>query len=715
MFIPRALLFSHFIIVFVLLYSSQIFAAMDPDYRAPETKAVARNDITDIIRDPSEHVILIPIVGNVTLNDENAVSAILFSPMESPYGSLAFRDDGSYVYTLFNDKPEIRALDYDEHLSDVFTYIIYNPDNDSAYATLTINILGNTDEVIIPVDPVVPTAFNDVNYITRDPNTAITSLVITDSVANNDQNANNFNLISPVVSPYGILALSTDGSYTYALFNNLPAVTALGYNETLIDTFTYQVSSTTDHKDTATLIINILGIANNNLEFEAGTDPINVRNDTNNITRDPDAGIALVTTSGNVGSNDGGIDDFNLISDSIGFHGSLTFLNTGEYIYTLFNQQDEIINLNYNEYLTEKFTYQANSSDGRTGKGTLTINIFGALGIVSDNVEIEPNDRSMLSTPLNSAQNIRGHLQSGDDKDWYSIKSLGNEIIHLEICPPGSGCFSSVENKSGAWVMYVFDSSKLTYAEQLAQVDLHTIGEDTGTIYNTYTSDQMYLKNSFGLYDNSLIGIIDPCFGKTSGLDIGVGNGAKTYFIAISSPLQGGGPEGVEECGVGSVILEEPGPKGFYEAIDEEGVVTIEEEATIKQHIIIFPRNDDQYLIEVSRTGINPLTDHSVPSALLKDGNFMIPKLRIDNALYAVNFNLKNSNNSATIKLDLTGYQKLDEALTGEQLMATYDSSSNLVRVPKYLNEQTQELYSMIFFYNPVIEVLELVEYKLID
>ena len=708
MYISKQSLIGYFLVLFLLLYSSHIIAAIDPDYISPVEELVARNDVGNITANKDSSITVLQITGNVLHNDFNGIDATLISPMTSQYGSLAFDNTGNYTYSLFNDNPNINQLAPTNVLKDVFTYVVSSFRKQASYATLTINISGAPNGIVLrPGEEAhIITARDDVNYIVRDTDTSVTSLVINGNVSTNDINSTNFTLNSSTMSAYGVLALASDGNYTYGLFNNNPTVQALEYNQTITDTFVYSGSNDVGQSDTATLTINILGSSDNAVIVEPGEDSMTVRDDTNNITRDPSAEVTTVTVDGNVMANDTNVFSSTLVSDIMGIYGSLIFSDNGDYTYTLFNNADEILDLNYNEYLIETFTYKGTSPLGRTDEGLLTITIFGSLGIIADNVEIEPNDNSRLSTPLNSAQNIKGHLQSGGDKDFYSIKSLGNEIIHLEVCPPGSAC-----SEGKAWVMYVFDSAKLTLEEQNKAILLDTIGDDTGTLYSQYSSTHLYLQNYAGVYDNSLIGIIDPCFGTASGLDIGVGNGARTYFIAISAPLErdGGG------CDSGSVVLTRPGPKGFYQSTDEEGVISIESEETTQEYIAIFPNNDDQYIIKATRTGINPLTDSSVQSALLADGRFTIPKLRIDEAVYSVDFNLKNTQGSQSIKLDLASYQKLDEVLTGEQIMAIYDSKTNLVRVPKYLNEKTQELYSLIFFYNPMIEVLELIEYTLID
>ena len=62
------------------------------------------------------------------------------------YGYLTVDNAGGYVYHLDNDNPDVIALaDGDDTLQDAFDYTIFDNDDDSANATLTITITGEDD------------------------------------------------------------------------------------------------------------------------------------------------------------------------------------------------------------------------------------------------------------------------------------------------------------------------------------------------------------------------------------------------------------------------------------------------------------------------------------------------------------------------------------------------------------------------------------------
>ncbi|MBW8296491.1 MAG: VCBS domain-containing protein [Sphingopyxis sp.] len=65
------------------------------------------------------------------------------------YGTLAIAPDGSYVYTLDPENPDVLGLDSDDELTETFDYVITDSDGDEAAATLTVVIRGRDDIVTI--------------------------------------------------------------------------------------------------------------------------------------------------------------------------------------------------------------------------------------------------------------------------------------------------------------------------------------------------------------------------------------------------------------------------------------------------------------------------------------------------------------------------------------------------------------------------------------
>ncbi|NJK33149.1 MAG: hypothetical protein HC927_12505, partial [Deltaproteobacteria bacterium] len=148
---------------------------------------------------------------------------------------------------------------------------------------------------------------------------------------------------------YGSLTLNADGSYSYVLDNSNVTVQALGANETLSESFTYQISDGNGGFDTAALTITINGM-NDGVEAIADTNEINEGNANpvtgdvllNDIDIDGDK-ISVTQVNG---------DQNNLGQPLNGIYGSLTLNADGSYSYSLDNSSPVVQALAANETLT---------------------------------------------------------------------------------------------------------------------------------------------------------------------------------------------------------------------------------------------------------------------------------------------------------------------------------------------------------------------------
>jgi VCBS repeat-containing protein len=326
---------------------------------------------------------------------------------------------------------------------------------------------------------------------------------------------------------------------------------------------------------------------------------------------------------GKVTENDFNGNFVELVSNPIGKYGYLLLNSNGEFKYNLFDNSPKISGMKAGDLLTEDFIYRYINNKGKAVKARLTIKIIGnpldeygntifdsdSTNEEYDNVDVEFNDFSWNATQVNSGRTIKGHLYSSSDKDWYALSSAGNEIIDIELCPKGSVCYDKKN-----WVVYIFDSEKLTQNIETATIGLEKwidagyTQDDAGATYPLVVgqANHMYLLYRGGIYSGALVGVIDPCFGSgtnsnsssssRNSVSIGVGPGAKNYLMAVSSPLLGDESESV--CGAGSVILTRP---------DNKVQVNAKSEDTTREFISAFPYSDDQYAIKITGTGLKPL------------------------------------------------------------------------------------------------------------
>ncbi|NHQ88672.1 type I secretion C-terminal target domain-containing protein, partial [Iodobacter sp. HSC-16F04] len=109
-----------------------------------------------------------PVTGNVLSNDIdvdgdklvvqaiNNNAANVGKAISGQFGQLTINQDGSYSYTLDNSNPRVNALNDRDTLSEKFTYTASDGKGGTSTATLTINIQGHTDPVVI-----MGSSFND--------------------------------------------------------------------------------------------------------------------------------------------------------------------------------------------------------------------------------------------------------------------------------------------------------------------------------------------------------------------------------------------------------------------------------------------------------------------------------------------------------------------------------------------------------------------------
>ena len=681
------------------------------DSNAVDETFYAFNDENSIFKTSAE------VTGDVTSNDLGGTTYSLSSEPVGSYGTLAFLSDGSYIYHLDSTTSAVQDLLQGDFLTDTFTYEMKGFGK-TVSANIIISILGQNSSANENFY-----AFDDENSIVKN------STSITGNVTTNDTGGLTYSLSGNPTSSYGSLVFLSDGSYTYRLNNDASAVSSLVLGEFLSDKFTYEMKGL-NQSVTANIIIRIIGKTGSLTDEEdaaaaAAEDAkeeelkafFTVDDFFSIVKTDNDSTTA--TTAGNVISNDSNVVSVTLNGIPIGSYGNLAFNNDGTFIYTLNTNSEAIKQLTSSGYLDDVFTYTAHGISASTGEaltetGTLTIRILSESWSITQNVEIEPNDITADATPVTSGQLIKGHLQELFDRDLYKINSLGDEIIHLELCPKGEIC-----EKDQAWALFVFDGDlfpavefstfrlrdfvqdgSVAYVNPLAiqsVVDnpLQTCPNDANRYCNNTVESADFIHYYYlkwrGDYGDSLIGAIDPCHGTANSLDIGVGSGAKTYYVAVVNML--------ENCDDGIMIQERAGDtyQGPTKDLTED-----EDKATIEEWIFVLPANFDQYSISITSTGVNPLkSTRTLASSFNTLTNvLLIPDIQIGDANYAAELSLQTSTKrSGNFKFDLVNMAKLEAELKNN-IPATYNPVTNRVRIPKYV-DHFGVAYSVDLLYHP--------------
>jgi VCBS repeat-containing protein len=182
------------------------------------------------------------------------------------YGQLTLNADGSYTYVIDNNNPVVQALrTAGETLSETFTYRMVDTAGATSDARLTVVIQGAND---------APVAQNDSGFASDQspaPQTTGNVLPNDGDVDNNDglvvvgvrtgaeaEGGNAGVIGQPIIGLYGTLVLNADGSYTYTIDQNNPAVlAAAGLGQVLRDVFTYTINDRAGASDQAELVITL--------------------------------------------------------------------------------------------------------------------------------------------------------------------------------------------------------------------------------------------------------------------------------------------------------------------------------------------------------------------------------------------------------------------------------------------------------------------------
>ncbi len=523
-----------------------------------------------------------------------------------------------------------------------------------------------------------------------DENTVIKNTLTTagGNVLSNDIGLLNFaqvtvRLESSPSSPLGNLIFNSDGSYSYQLFNDSPQVQALNQGEFITDVFSYSLTASSGENDSATLTINILGSSPSSTEEFAAID------DENTVVKN-----SLLEANGNVLANDkvGQGAATTLISSPSSVFGNLIFDSNGNYTYKLFNDATEVQELDRGEFIFDVFTYTVSDASGQAASADLTITVLGSSAIETDNVEIEINNRSNMATPLHQGQLIQGDLSSSRDIDWYSIPSEGNDIVHIEVCPIDSSCFGEK-----SWVAFVLDGDRLTLEMEETLIPLNVYIRETGEILSTTFSNNMYLAYESGVFDDALLGVIDPTFGDTNAVNIAAAPNPRTLFVAVVSPL--------ERDDRGSVVLEEVIGTVVTVIENPDGSTTTSEVNTISQFIVAFPFSEDQYFLTVTGTGVPPLATRKANSAVFDPatGLLTIPEIRAGENILSAELLLQNAqtkNADSAMSLVVDTLTPLDLELTGDPYQSTYNPANNRVFIPQVVDTSTNKIYSVTMQYH---------------
>ena len=438
-------------------------------------------------------------VGLVYIGAENApgISGLPGTALAGSYGSLTLNADGSYSYVIDNENPDVQALRLSsDTLSDSFSYQVVDANGLTDRATLTITITGANDAPVASNNLGYAAADNgngnvvnpSGNLLTNDNDVdAGDSLSVSGARTGNEAAGGALGSLTggsiTLIGEYGELLINADGSYSYSLDTDNPAVIALGALDALQDQFTYAASDLAGLNDQAQLTIIIRG----RNDAPVGNDDSATAVEAGGVAN----GNAGIDPSGNVLSNDTDEDSNPLRitgvrtgteaaagSDLIpgsevrGQYGWLTLNADGTYDYRVDNDMAEVQALRLaGQTLTDNFTYTLADVWGASDTAQLSITIEGRndapLAMDDSGTAVEAGGTANGSAGNNAVGNVLNNdsdvdsVANGESKTVSSVRT-GNEAGSGTDGSIGSalvGTYGSLTLNADGTYTYVLDET----------------------------------------------------------------------------------------------------------------------------------------------------------------------------------------------------------------------------------------------------------------
>ncbi|MGH8466460.1 MAG: VCBS domain-containing protein, partial [Pseudomonas sp.] len=319
--------------------------------------------------------------------------------VQGTYGTLTVFANGDYRYQLDNNLPAVQALKPGDTLQEVFSYRMRDTAGAEDIAQLTLTIQGAWD---------APVARDNINIAVADNGDGLT-LNPSGNVLPNDSDVDQGDRFTVtgirtgpeagsgvagtvgnvLIGQYGTLVINADGSYTYTVDSTNPDVLALALLQTLVDSFTYEITDLGGLTDLAQLSIIVIGrndppagIDDAATAIEAGglnnaTPGFNPSG--NVLSNDTDLeNDALTVTSIRTGSETGTGTSGTLGTVLRGQYGDLVMNADGSWTYTVDNSLAAVQALRTSgQVLVDVFTYSLIDAHQAKGAAQLTITIDG--------------------------------------------------------------------------------------------------------------------------------------------------------------------------------------------------------------------------------------------------------------------------------------------------------------------------------------------------
>ncbi len=481
--------------------------------------------------------VAINVLSNDTDPDTSDVLTVSAVNTAGTLGSVI--NNGTNV--TYDPNGQFESLAVGETATDTFSYTASDGNGGFSTASVTVTITGIND---------APVANDDSNDVAEDG-----TLVAGGTVTTNDTDVDNgssfsvtavaglpANVGNVVMGTYGSVTIASNGVYSYTLDNAAANVQALAATQTVIDSFSYQI--TDDQGATATANLNITVTGANDAPT-AGNDaqPIPLIEDANlpSIFQFADTGASLFV-------NDTDIDTLDTltvtnvagsVSSSPSFGGG-TYGNlfvdsvSGLNQYSITNTNPDIQALAEGQVVTDVFTYTISDGNGGTDTATVTYSIQGV-----NDAPIAVNDSYVGATEdtifnINAASGILANDTDVDTLDTLTVTSpigMFTSLLGADVTLLSDGSFTY--DPTSVFIIQILPGGQTTndsfnytitdgIATDTAHVTINVLGVDDPMV--------LVADNNFLTEDD-----VFPIYPSPIGNDFDTDSGEDVTFISLNT------------------------------------------------------------------------------------------------------------------------------------------------------------------------------------
>ena len=368
-----------------------------------------------------------PVTGSISYTDVDTNDAHTFSTADTSATGGTFTVDpatGAWSYSVNNANAAVQALAVGETLIETYNVLI-NDGTASTSEVVTITINGTNDNPVITSATPVVGDVSESNDLTATVTATGTITAIDPDVSDTVQFA-----VAPSAA-YGLITIDAAGQWTYALDSTIATVDQLQQGDTLVETFTVNVTDGNGGSATETITITV-----------HGTNDAPVA--TQNLTASINEG-ATTPISGSIAYTDvdnGDTHTFQANTTLTTVHGDFILGTNGSWSYTVYDDAT-VRALAVGQTLTEVYTVTITDGANATATETVTITINGVnIAPTAADGALNVAEDSTAATVAN-----QGALPAYYDADGDAVTySLASPAAHgtVTITDPVTGAYTYV-------------------------------------------------------------------------------------------------------------------------------------------------------------------------------------------------------------------------------------------------------------------------------